>query len=248
MGSPVASRPPRWYLTLATMMTTLAALHAAQARAAALFAAIEARGLIRPGATEEGISRAIFELAAAEHGVAKHWHRRVVRSGPHTRMLFRELPPDRAVEADDIVSLDLGPVFSSAFGELEADVGRTYVLGDDPEKMRLVADLDVIFHASRDHYLASPEITGRDLFAYVCDAAQRRGWSFGGEHAGHLIGSFPFSREERDAARNRIRPDNTWPMHAPAPNGAPRYWILEVHLLDPTGAFGGFFEELLLPS
>ena len=32
------------------------------------------------------------------------------------------------------------------------------------------------------------------------------------------------------------------------PNGEPRHWILEVHLLDPTGAFGGFHEELLVPA
>ena len=57
----------------------------------------------------------------------------------------------------------------------------------------------------------------------------------------------PDPREERDHARNRIRPDNEWPMDAPGPNGEPRHWILEVHLLDPTGGFGGFYEELLVP-
>ena len=77
------------------------------------------------------------------------------------------------------------------------------------------------------------------------NAILKRGWTFGGEHAGHLIGRFPFSRAERDHARNRIRPDNEWPMHAPGPNGEPRHWVLEVHLLDPTGTFGGFYEELL---
>jgi len=218
-----------------------AALHAAQDRAAALFRAIEEKRLVRPGETEEGVSRAIFALAASDFGVEKHWHRRVVRSGPHTRMLFRELPPDRTIEEDDIVSLDLGPVF----GELEADFGRTYVLGSDPEKVRLANDLAVIFRECQAHYASTPGITGRELFAYVCDASKKRGWTFGGLHAGHLIGAFPFSREERDHARNRIRPDNESPMDAPGPNGEARHWILEVHLLDPTGAFGGFYEELL---
>jgi Xaa-Pro aminopeptidase len=218
-----------------------AALYAAQARAAALFRAIEEKRLVRPGETEESVSRAIFELAASEFRVEKHWHRRVIRSGPHTRLLFKELPPDRTIEEDDIVSLDLGVVF----GELEADFGRTYVLGHNPEKVRLANDLAVIFRECREHYLRTPAITGRELFAYVCDASIRRGWTFGGLHAGHLLGAFPFSREERDHARNRIRPDNEWPMHAPGPNGEERHWILEVHLLDPTGAFGGFYEELL---
>ena len=77
-----------------------AALHAAQARAAALFRAIEEKRLVRPGESEESVSRAIFELAASDFGVEKYWHRRVIRSGPHTRMLFRELPPDDAGHAD----------------------------------------------------------------------------------------------------------------------------------------------------
>ncbi len=218
-----------------------AALHAAQARAAALFRAIEEKRLVRPGETEESVSRAIFELAASDFGVEKYWHRRVIRSGPHTRMLFRELPPDRTIEEDDIVSLDLGVVF----GELEADFGRTYVLGHHPEKVRLVNDLAVVFRECQEHHASTPGITGRELYAHVCDASKKRGWTFGGLHAGHLIGAFPFSREERDHARNRIRPDNEWPMDAPGPNGEARHWILEVHLLDPTGAFGGFYEELL---
>jgi Xaa-Pro aminopeptidase len=224
-------------------VTTTLALHAAQDRAAALFRAIEEKRLVRPGETEESLSRAIFTLASSDFGVAKHWHRRVVRSGPHTRMLFRELPPDRTVEEDDIVSLDLGPVF----GELEADFGRSYVLGNDPEKLRLVSDLADVFCECQELYAATPALTGRELFAYVGLASTRRGWTFGGLHAGHLIGAFPFSREERDHARNRVRPDNEWPMDAPGSNGEPRHWILEVHLLDPTGAFGGFYEQLLVP-
>lgn len=225
-----------------THRATPATLHAAQDRAAALFRAIEDKGLIRAGATEEGVSQAIFALASSEFGVDKHWHRRVVRAGPHTRMMFRELPPDRSIEDDDIVSLDLGPVF----GDLEADFGRTYVLGSDPDKLRLVSNLASIFHECQGLYAATPAMTGRELFDRVVLASKERGWSFGGLHAGHLVGGFPFSREERDHARNRIRPDNEWPMNALGPNGESRHWILEVHLLDPTGSFGGFYEELLV--
>jgi Xaa-Pro dipeptidase len=224
-----------------SLVVERAALHAAQARAAGLFRAIEERRLVRPGETEESVSRAIFHLAASDFGVDNYWHRRVIRSGPHTRMLFRELPPDRTIEEDDIVSLDLGVVF----GELEADFGRSYVLGSDPEKVRLVNDLAAVFRECQELYARTPAITGRELYAYVGEASKARGWAFGGLHAGHLIGAFPFSREERDHARNRIRPDNEWPMDAPGPNGEARHWILEVHLLDPTGAFGGFYEELL---
>jgi hypothetical protein len=34
-------------------------------------------------------------------------------------------------------------------------------------------------------------------------------------------------------------------MNTPDVDGRPRNWILEIHLLDPTGAFGGFYEDRL---
>lgn len=219
-------------------------LSLAQSRAALLFRAIEEERLIRAGESEAQISVFIFELARVKFGVETHWHRRVVRSGPHTRLQFRELPPDRIVESDDIVSLDLGPVFDSS----EADFGRTYVIGSDPAKRRLVGDLSLLFDACRDFYFARPAMTGAELYEHVVSACALRGWGFGGAHTGHLVGPFPVSRAERDAPRNRIRPDNAWPMNGPADDGQPRHWILEIHLLDPTGMFGGFYEELLKPA
>jgi Xaa-Pro aminopeptidase len=214
----------------------------AQSRAAALFQAIEEHGLVCAGKSEEEVSESIFVLAKTQFGVDTHWHRRVVRSGPHTRLAFRELPPDRVIESDDIVSLDLAPVF----GSYEADFGRTYVIGNDPLKLRLRDDLEYLFGACRDFYFERAEMTGSELYAHVVSASAERGWGFGGAHAGHLVGGFPLSASERNAARNRIRPDNDWPMNAPAEGGAPRHWILEIHLLDPSGTFGGFYEELLV--
>lgn len=206
-----------------------------------LFAAIERRVIVRAGETDDGISQAIFELAFQMFGTRRHWHRRMIRSGPNTRLPFSADVPDRTIETDDIVSLDLGVVF----GEWEADFGRTYVIGRDPAKLRLRDDLSVLFHACQEHFARHPQITGAQLFEHVLRACAERGYGFGGAHAGHLIGHFPFERSERDAARNRIRPDNQVPMREPYPDGAPRTWILEVHLLDPTGAFGGFYEDIL---
>jgi Xaa-Pro dipeptidase len=218
-------------------------LFGAQSQAALLFRAIEEQNLIRAGQSEAQISASIFDLARSKFGVEEDWHRRVVRSGPHTRLPFRELPPDRVVESDDIVSLDLGPVF----GNYEADFGRTYVIGNDSAKIRLQDDLALLFNACRDFYFERPAMTGSELYRHVVSACAERGWGFGGAHAGHLVGRFPISRSDRDAGRNRIRPDNEWPMNSPADDGEPRHWILEIHLLDPTGAFGGFYEELLSP-
>src|SRR4051812_38701000 len=89
----------------------IAALLDAQAKAGELFAAIEDSGLIMPGQLESEVSQRIRDLAAERLGVARHWHKRVVRSGPNTLQSYHFNPPDRRIESDDIVFLDLGPIF-----------------------------------------------------------------------------------------------------------------------------------------
>src|SRR5206468_7476422 len=76
------------------------ALVDAQNQASALFDSIEERGLIRAGVTESELSREIRALAAAEFGVKRHWHKRVVRSGPNTLQPYSKRTPDRIIGAD----------------------------------------------------------------------------------------------------------------------------------------------------
>src|SRR3984885_1784402 len=128
----------------------------AQAKAVELFAAIEPRGIIVPGAREVEASNAIRDLAAEMFGVDRHWHKRIVRAGPNTLHPYAETPPDRVIGDDDIVFCDFGPVFE----EWEADFGRTYVLGGDPVKLRLRDDLPVMFDAGRTFFAEHPDITG----------------------------------------------------------------------------------------
>src|ERR1700754_2459605 len=92
----------------------------AQAKAATLFAAVEERGIIRPGQTDKGASMAVTALARELLGVTKHWHKRIIRSGPNTLRPYQDNPPDRMIADDDIVFADLGPVFE----DWEADFGR----------------------------------------------------------------------------------------------------------------------------
>ncbi len=77
--------------------TRAARLVAAQAKAARLFAEIEARGLVAPGEEERAVSDRGRDLANEMFGTTRHWHKRIVRSGPNTLMPYRENPPDRAI-------------------------------------------------------------------------------------------------------------------------------------------------------
>jgi hypothetical protein len=108
----------------------------AQANAVALFDEVAARGIITAGLGEQAVSDQIRDLANEMFGKTRHWHKRIVRSGPHTLFPYRENPPDRVIEADDIAFADFGPIFE----EFEADLGRTYVLGGDPVKHRLAGE------------------------------------------------------------------------------------------------------------
>ena len=82
-------------------------LQDAQDKANKLFEEIS-RDLVRPRITESQMSDEIKELGAKRHNVRTHWHKRVVRSGPNTLQPYAEDPPDRIIEEDDILFVDLG--------------------------------------------------------------------------------------------------------------------------------------------
>jgi Xaa-Pro aminopeptidase len=217
-----------------------ASLLEAQNKAVSLFAEIE-QTLIRPGVSEKTISDEIHALAQSRHNVRTHWHKRVVRSGPNTLLPFQENPPDRTVLEDDILYVDLGPVFE----EYEADFGKTFVLGGDPEKIRLRDALVPAWDAVSDKFRANPDITGDELYAFAKYIARQGGWTFGSEIAGHLIGLFPHERIPKDRKMLYITEGNDHRMNDVGKDGFKRHWILEMHLHKPEKGYGGFFEKLL---
>ncbi len=219
----------------------LVALTNAEDRALAMLAEIERRGLVSPGRTERDVERDIRDLAADAFGVETHWHKRIVRAGVNTLAIFSDNPPDLTIVEDDVVFLDLGPVFEA----WEADVGQTYAIGGDPLKHALCRDLAVIFDLGRAHFETHEDITGAELYDFVVVESGRRGWRFGGEIAGHIVAEFPHARLPGIKQHGHIRPENPTRMRDPDGNGQARHWILEVHLVAPDGTFGGFYERLL---
>lgn len=216
-------------------------LRDAQAKAAALFGEIERRGMVRPGVGERQLSDEIRDLAADMFGVTRHWHRRVVRAGENSLLPFHADPPDRVMADDDIAYLDLGPIFE----EWEADFGRTFVLGEDPDKLALRDALPRVWRAGRTFFEANADITGAQLYEHVVGLAQAEGFEFGAPIAGHLLGEFPHKKISGDEARFYVAPGSDEPMRRTDPTGRVCHWILEVHLANRARGFGGFYEQLL---
>jgi Xaa-Pro dipeptidase len=213
----------------------------AQDKATQLFDEIERRGMIRAGVGEQELSNEIRDLAAEMLGVTQHWHRRIVRAGENTLQPFREHPPDRLIADGDIAFLDLGPVFE----EWEADFGRTFVLGDDPDKVAIRDALPRVWQAGRDHFEGEPDVTGAELFDHVVGVARAEGFGWGSHIAGHLLGEFPHKKIAGTATEWYIMPGSRKPMRRTDPSGRRCHWILEIHLIDPLRRFGGFYEQLL---
>jgi Xaa-Pro dipeptidase len=128
----------------------------AEQKALQLFEAIDKQGLIVPGKTEKQLNREVYDLAFEMFGVKKHWHKRIVRSGKNTLEPYKENPADLVIQEDDILFLDFGPVFD----EWEADVGRTYVVGDDPYKRKLAGMLKQPGISARNFTIAYPKLPG----------------------------------------------------------------------------------------
>src|ERR1700677_3552478 len=221
--------------------TLVAGLLNAQSKAYALFAEIQAQRLIRPGAKESEINEAVYALAASMFGISRYWHKRIVRAGRNTLAPYDENPPDLTAAEDDIVFLDLGPVFE----EWEADFGRTYVVGNDPLKHKLCRDIEQAFAKGKRHFHEHPDITAAELYAYAQQLAEQAGWEYGGPIAGHLIGVFPHERIPDDKITLYVHPKNHSRMRMPDASGRERQWILEIHFVDRARQIGGFYEELL---
>jgi Xaa-Pro aminopeptidase len=213
----------------------------AEQRAKDLFSAVEDRGLIVPGKSERELKEEIVSLADSSFGIAKYWHKKIVRTGANTLHAYNGNPSDRIIQRDDILFLDFGPVVEG----WEADLGRTYVIGNDPLKLKLKRDIETAWQEAKAWHAEQSSLTGAAYFTYMTDLAKRYGWEYGGEIAGHIVGPFPHEQLGLGDLGLDIHPDNHRDILQRDPQGNVRHWILEIHFVDRVNNIGGFFEQLL---
>ncbi|MBS1661644.1 MAG: aminopeptidase P family protein [Bacteroidetes bacterium] len=206
------------------------------------FKAIEERSLIAPGMSEEQLNSEVCDLAARQFGIGKHWHKKIVRTGKNTLATYPDNPPDRIINEGDILFIDLGPIVKG----YEADIGRTYVLGNDPQKLKLKKDVEKAWYEIQAWYRQHTTLKASDLFQYAVDKAKEFGWEFGGEIAGHIVGKYPHEQPlDPKSLELDIHPDNHDDMFLLDADGNPRHWILELQFIDREKEIGAYFEQLL---
>lgn len=224
------------------MNETLQKLVLAEQKAKDLFTAAEKRGLILPGKSERELCEEIVQLASDEFGIEDHWHKKIVRAGLNTLQPFIANPPDRVIQQDDIVFFDFHPVFEG----WEADLGRTFILGNDPRKLKIKQDIEAAWVEANAWYFKQTSLTGAQYFAYIDNLTKRYGYEFGNAIAGHIVGKFPHEQPDdpNDLCLD-VHPDNHTDILQLDKAGNKRHWILELHFVDRKNNIGAFFEQLL---
>ena len=206
------------------------------------FKAIEENNLIIAGKSEEQLNADVCDLAIKKFGIKEHWHKKIVRSGKNTLAIYPDNPPNRIIEKDDILFIDMGPIVE----DYEADIGRTYVLGNNVHKLKLKSDVEAAWYEIKEWYQQQTTLKASELFQYVVEKANEYGWQFGGEIAGHIVGKYPHEQPaDPKSLELDIHPENHNDMFLPDPEGNPRHWILELQFVDREKAIGGYFEQLL---
>ncbi|MFF8828139.1 M24 family metallopeptidase [Streptomyces sp. NPDC015131] len=218
----------------------------AQRSAQAVFAQAARRGLVAAGRSEDEVTDRIGDLAREVLGTRARRPGRLVYSGPHTVLPCGGEPPlsDRVIGAGDTVVVRLGPLLAG-YG---TDFARTLVLGEDPAKRRLCADLPEIFAGAREAFRADARMTGGELYGEVRALAAKAGWALGGRHAGRLVGGAPDANPAGEPADTYIGPDNDRPLRRTTADGWKAHWLLQVHLVDEHAGFGGSHVGLLDPA
>jgi Xaa-Pro aminopeptidase len=224
---------------------TLKQLFLAEQKAKELFKSVEDRGLIISGKTEKQLCDEIVQVAKEDFGTEIHWGKKIVRTGINTLQPYVADPQDLVIRDGDILFFDFHPVFEG----WEADLGRTYVLGDDPLKNRIKKDIEAAWLEGNAWYFKQTKLTGAEFFNYATGLAKRYGYEFGNAIAGHILGKYPHEQPDdpKDVCLD-VHPDNHNDILQSDKYGNKRHWILELHFVDRKNKIGAFYEQLLNPE
>jgi Xaa-Pro aminopeptidase len=184
---------------------------------------------VTPGMVEED-AVAMAKGIVVGAGLALSWHPTRVRFGSNTTKPMKQASvPGVVLQENDIFFIDIAPRVDA----WEGDGGASFVVGENAAYERCARDAERLFHDVRQVW-EKERLTGQALYAYADETARTMGWELNFDLPGHRVSDFPHaaihtgSLADLDATPSAVR------------------WILEIHLRDPNGQFGAFFEDMLL--
>jgi methionyl aminopeptidase len=184
---------------------------------------------VRPGMVEED-AVAMAKEVIKRQGHALSWHPTRVRFGKNTmKPMKKESEPGVVLGENDIFFVDIAPRVE----HWEGDGGASFTVGNAPEYARCAADAEKLFHEVRAVW-RDRQWTGQQLYDFASRRAAEMGWNLNPELPGHRVSDFPHATIHTGSLAEY--PDSPSSMR----------WILEIHLTDPQGRFGAFFEDMLL--
>lgn len=200
---------------------------AARAMTRLAIARIAAR--ISPGMVEED-AVAMAKDVLKDIGLSLSWHPTRVRFGTNTTKAMKQASePGVMLGQDDIFFIDIAPRYEA----WEGDGGASFVVGDSPELARCALDAEALFHEVRRAW-ETKGWSGARLYEFAGERARQMGWVLNLDLPGHRLSDFPHAAiHTASLAATDFRP-------------SPMRWVLEIHLKDPSGRFGAFFEDMLL--
>jgi methionyl aminopeptidase len=185
--------------------------------------------LVVPGMVEED-AVAMAKKILVDSGMELTWHPTRVRFGKNTMKPMKVASePGVILQDDDIFFMDMAP----RVGAFEGDGGASYTVGNNADHARCARDAERLFHEARAVW-NKEKLTGQALYAFADRTAKAMGWELNFDLPGHRVSDFPHaaihtgSLADFDVSPSSMR------------------WILEIHVRDPQGRFGAFYEDMLL--
>jgi len=165
-----------------------------------------------------------------EMQIDRTWHPTKFRLGVDTTKNFSEAStPNLMLKTNDIFFIDVGPVIAG----MEADYGRTFVVGDHQPFHTLAKDAERVFKEVANHW-QTKKVNGMELYQFAANCAEKMGHQLNLKMDGHRLGDFPHALYFKGG----LAEIEETPL--------PMLWILEIHLLSKDGSYGAFYEDLLL--
>lgn len=182
-----------------------------------------------PGMVEEDAVK-MAKQVLVDSGMALSWHPTRLRFGSNTMKPMKVASePGIVLKENDIFFLDIAPRVDA----WEGDGGASFTVGNNADYLRCATDAERLFHEVRAVW-NKEKLTGQALYAFADRTAKSMGWELNFDLPGHRVSDFPHATiytgalADFDASPSAMR------------------WILEIHVRDPQGRFGAFFEDMLL--